>query len=167
MRRLIRAFLTGLIFGLLLAGCDIILESPSGWRITFRPSPVQPTAPTAPPIWPTNTPRPTGTPVATATATAAIDPTPTREVWQPTAPVPAGLLLANITDRSTPIEVRVRSCPAIDCETLGLIRPGESVELLLEEPLDNWYHVLVEREGEGLVPGWVFNNPDWWEIVFG
>jgi hypothetical protein len=162
--RFVRAFIVGLLFGLLLAGCDIILEAPSGWRVTFRPSPVQPPAPTAPPIWPTNTPRPTSTPVATA----AIDPTPTREVWNPTLPPPIARAARNNPELNQVINVR--SCASTDCEIVAKIQPGETVELLLEEPVGGWIHVLVEREGEGLVPGWAvyeWRGDVWWEFVEG
>lgn len=165
--RFVRAFIVGLLFGLLLAGCDIIIESPAGWRVTFRPSPVQPPASTTP-IWPTNTPRPIATATATATASRTPDPTPTQETWNPTAPAPIARAARNIPGNNQVINVR--SCASTDCEIIAKVNPGEVVELLLEEPVGGWLHIMVEREGEGLVPGWAvyeWRGEVWWEFVEG
>ncbi len=125
---------------LLIAACTVIVESPDGTRVILVPS----------------SPTPVASPI--------IDPTPTRETHTDPLPTPAPpVYVRNITGS---FNINVRSCPSTDCTRLGLVRPGETVELLLGEPTDDWLHVLLEVQG--LVPGWVINRVGddvYWEIV--
>ncbi len=125
---------------LLIAACTVIVESPDGTRVILVPS------------------------SPTVTTPAPLDPTPTRETHTDPLPTPAlPVYVRNITGS---FNINVRSCPSTDCTRLGLVRPGETVELLLGEPTDDWLHVLLEVQG--LVPGWVINRVGddvYWEIV--